>query len=83
MLLPILRAGVGAYVIVITWTQEICLIYKPKPKGRRPEDTTIYIRQIPSAHVISDIRILLRALHKNLPKPEGSCSAVIIKYDST
>ena len=27
----------------------------PKPKGRRPEGADIYIRQIPSAHVITNI----------------------------
>ena len=30
-------------------------IYMPKPEGCRPEGTCIYIRQIPSAHVISNI----------------------------
>ena len=42
------RAGI--YVIVITWARGICLIYMPKPEG-----TGMYIRQIPSAHVISNI----------------------------
>ena len=30
-------------------------IYIPEPKGRRPESEGVYIRQIPIAHVISNI----------------------------
>ena len=44
-----------AYLIVIPWPQGICLIYIPKPKGRRPEGEGIYIRKIPSGHGISNI----------------------------
>jgi len=44
-----------AYVIVITWARGICLIYMPKPEGHRPVGEDIYIRQIPIAHVISNI----------------------------
>ena len=43
------------YVIVITQPRGIFLIYMPKPEGRRPEGAGIYIRQITSSHVISDI----------------------------
>ena len=30
-------------------------IYMPKPEGRRPECVGIYIRKIPSAHIITNI----------------------------
>ena len=43
------------YVLVITRPRGTCLIYMPKPKGRRPEGAGIYIRQITSGRVISDI----------------------------
>ena len=43
------------YVTVITWPRGICLIYMPKPEGRRPEGAGIYIRQITSGRVISNI----------------------------
>ena len=46
----LIHSNIYVYVIVITWAQGICLIYMPKPEG-----AGIYIRQIPSAHVISDI----------------------------
>ena len=39
------------YVIVITWERGICLIYMPKPEG-----AGIYIRKIPSAHVITNAK---------------------------
>ena len=43
------------YILVITRLRGICLIYMPKPEGRRPEGAGIYIRQITSGCVISDI----------------------------
>ena len=54
------------YVIVITWARGICLIYMPKPEGRRPEGAGLYIRKIPSAHVITNIFHFRHS--KNLPK---------------
>ena len=42
-----LRYTMG-YVLVITRPRRICLIYMPKPEGRRPEGAGIYIRQITS-----------------------------------
>ena len=44
------------YVIVITCTQRICLMYMPQPRGCRPESMGIYIRQMPSPHVIYHFR---------------------------
>ena len=42
-------------LIVIPWPRGICLIYMPKPEGRRPKGAGIYIRQIQSGHGISNI----------------------------
>ena len=47
------------YAIVITWAQEICLICMPNPEGHRLKGASIYIRQILSAHVITDICIMV------------------------
>ena len=52
------------YVIVIIWAGGIFLIYMPKPEGHRLKGADIDIRQIPSAHVITDI-YLLRYFNKN------------------
>jgi len=43
------------YIIVITWARGIYLIYMPKPEGFRLDGKGIYNRQIPIAHVISNI----------------------------
>ena len=56
------------YVIVITWARGICLIYMPKPEG-----ADIYIRKIPSAHVITNIFHFRHS--KNLPKVDLNISA--------
>ena len=71
MYVPIIATGI--YVIVIPWARGICLIYMPKPEGRRPEGAGIYIRQIPSAHVITNIFHFRHS--KNLPKTDVNNSA--------
>ena len=68
-----LNAFLNIYVIVIPWARGICLIYMPKPEGRRPEGAGIYIRKIPSAHVITNIFHFRHA--KNLPKTDVNNSA--------
>ena len=68
------------YVIVITWAQMICQIYMPKPEGHRPKGAGIYIRQISSTHVISNIYHFQHS--KNLPKSEGNCSTGFIVTDA-
>ena len=55
---PVSAEGVYVYIcikIVITQTQGICLMYMPKPKGRRPESVGIYIRKILSTRVVTNI----------------------------
>ena len=53
----------------ITWARGICLIYIPEPEGRRPEGEGIYIRQIPIAHVITNIFHYI-TLHANSRKQQ-------------
>ena len=48
----------GSYVIDITWARGIYLIYTPKPEDHRPKGVGIYVRQIPSAHVLSEIHCI-------------------------
>ena len=40
-------------ILVITWALGIFLIYMPAPSGLRSSGLSIYIRQIPLAHVIT------------------------------
>ena len=67
------RMYIIIFVIVIPWARGICLIYMPKPEGRRPEGAGIYIRKIPSAHVITNIFHFRHS--KNLPKTDVNNSA--------
>ena len=60
-------------IFYITSAQGIYLIYIHKPEGQRPQGTGIYIKQIPSAHVITNIYHLRHS--KNLSKPEENYSA--------
>ena len=58
-------------------TKDLPDIYMPTPSSLRLEDMGIYIRQIPSAHVITNIiNYIYHFWHsKNPPKPERNCSA--------
>ena len=62
------------YALVITRLLVICLIYMPKAEGRRPEGVGIYIRQITSGRVISDICHV--TLHGTMDAPD----AILVIY---